>query len=158
MDRNTVLQNISNKEKIGGIIWVVISVIQLLIGITFNWVITILGIWNLIAGLTRISDSYKIEQRANNIVDVYEKSLTSLIIFIVLNILIGGIIGVIGAIYDFTVRSYVLDNRDVILGNTSSSYNSNSNKYEDLEKLMKLKESGALTEMEYEIEKKKLLR
>ena len=158
MDRNTVLQNISNKEKIGGIIWVVISVIQLLIGLSFNWVILILGIWNLIVGITRINNASKIEQRANNIVDVYEKSLTSLIIFIVLNILIGGIIGVIGAIYDLTVRSYVLDNRDVILGNTNSNYNSNSNKYEDLEKLMKLKESGALTEMEFEIEKKKLLR
>ena len=158
MDRNTILQNISNKEKIGGIIWVVVSVIQLLIGLSFNWVILILGIWNLIVGITRINDASKMEQRANNIVNVYEKSLTSLIIFIVLNILMGGIIGVIGAIYDLTVRSYVLDNRDVILGNTSSSYNSNSNKYEDLEKLMKLKESGALTEMEFEIEKKKLLR
>ena len=158
MDRNTVLQNISNKEKIGGIIWVVVSVIQLLIGLSFNWVILILVIWNLIVGITRINDASKMEQRANNIVNVYEKSLTSLIIFIVLNILMGGIIGVIGAIYDLTVRSYVLDNRDVILGNTSSSYNSNSNKYEDLEKLMKLKESGALTEMEFEIEKKKLLR
>lgn len=33
-----------------------------------------------------------------------------------------------------------------------------TNKYEDLEKLMKLKESGVLTEVEFEVEKAKLLK
>lgn len=36
--------------------------------------------------------------------------------------------------------------------------NSSSNKYEDLAKLQELKESGAITEIEFEIEKQKLLR
>ena len=34
----------------------------------------------------------------------------------------------------------------------------NGNKYEDLERLQKLKEDGAITEAEFEAEKQKLLR
>ena len=158
MDRNIILQNISNKEKIGGIIWIVIASLQLLIGLSFNWIIMLIGVWNLIAGITRITNSEKMEQRANNIVNAYEKNFTNIIIFLVLNIFLGGIIGVVGAIYDLVVRSYVLENKDILLGTTNISYNNSSNKYEDLEKLMKLKESGALTEVEFEIEKRKLLR
>ncbi len=36
--------------------------------------------------------------------------------------------------------------------------NTNSNKYEDLEKLQNLKENGVISESEFEIEKQKLLR
>ena len=38
------------------------------------------------------------------------------------------------------------------------SENNNINKYEELEKLQKLKESGAITDIEFEVEKQKLLR
>ena len=39
--------------------------------------------------------------------------------------------------------------------NTNNQYN---NKYEDLAKLQKLKEDGAITEIEFEIEKQKILK
>ena len=158
LDRNTVLQNISNKEKTGGIIWIVVASLQLLIGLTYNWVTLLIGIWNLMMGITTITNAGKMEQRANNIVEAYEKNLTNIIIFLVVNIFIGGLIGVIGAIYDLVVRNYVLNNRNVLLGNTSPSYNDTSSKYEELEKLMQLKQDGVLTEMEFEIEKQKILR
>lgn len=49
-----------------------------------------------------------------------------------------------------------LDNDKTIT--TISTTNTNaSNKYEDLEKLMKLKQDGVLTETEFEIEKHKIL-
>ena len=158
LDKNTVLQNISNKEKVGGIIWIVVASLQLLIGLAYNWITLIIGIWNLIMGITTITNAGKMEQRANNIVEEYEKNLTNIIIFLVVNIFIGGLIGVIGAIYDLVVRNYVLSNRNILLGNTSPSYNDTSSKYEELEKLMKLKQDGVLTEMEFEIEKQKILR
>ncbi len=41
---------------------------------------------------------------------------------------------------------------------TVSTNDNNMNRYENLEKLMKLKENGVLTEVEYEIEKAKLLK
>ena len=42
-------------------------------------------------------------------------------------------------------------------GETGNS-NKSTNKYEDLERLQKLKESGAITDVEFEVEKQKLLR
>lgn len=159
MNKETVLQNISNKEKIGGIIWIVVASIQLIIGLIYNWVTLIIGIWNLIIGITRLTNASRMEKRENNIVEEYEKSLVNMIIFLVLNIFIGGIIGVIGAIYDLVTRSYVINCKDIIMNNTSTSSNSkNSNKYENLEKLMKLKQDGILTDTEFEVEKQKLLK
>ena len=46
----------------------------------------------------------------------------------------------------------------VLQGENSKEQTSNSNKYEDLEKLQKLKDSGAITDIEFEVEKQKLLR
>ena len=46
----------------------------------------------------------------------------------------------------------------VLQGENTIEKTSNSSKYEDLEKLQKLKESGAITDVEFEIEKQKLLR
>ena len=51
-----------------------------------------------------------------------------------------------------------LDTDKGITVSTTNNVVSNTNKYEDLEKLMKLKESGVLTEVEFEIEKAKLLK
>lgn len=160
MNKNTVLQNIGSKEKIGGIIWIVVATIQLLIGLAYNWVTLLIGVWNLVIGITRITNAGKMEERADGIVEAYEKSLTSTIIFLVLNIFIGGLIGIAGAIYDLVVRNYVLNNQNILLGNATTSYNNNnnSNKYEDLEKLMKLKQDGVLTDAEFETEKQKILR
>ncbi len=163
MDRNTVLRNISSKEMTSGIIWIVIGAIQILIGvslISYYWVTLIVGIWNVCVGIGRTKNADKIEERGNNVVEEYKKSITSMIVFLVLNILIGGLIGVIGAIYDLVTRNYVLTNKNIILGNTSNDYSTNNgegNKYEDLERLMKLKNDGVITEVEFEIEKRKIL-
>lgn len=51
-----------------------------------------------------------------------------------------------------------LDTDKCITVSNTNNIVSNTNKYEDLEKLMKLKESGVLTEVEFEIEKAKLLK
>ncbi len=157
-DRRKVLQNIAQKEQIAGILWIVVAVIQIIVGLFIYWVTLIIGVWNIIAGITRLTASRKIEER-NNIVEEYEKSLTSTIIFIVINVLIGGVIGIVGAICDLVTRSYVLSNKDIINGVSGSSKASSSNgsKYEDLEKLQKLKENGILTEEEYAQEKMKIL-
>lgn len=161
MDKSNVLKNISKKEMTGAIIWIVLAVIQILLGIAFidyYWVTLIIGIWNLINGITRITRAGKVEESQNTIVEEYERSLTGLIIFLIVNIFIGGLIGVIGVIYDMVTRNYVLNNKDIILGRANTSYSSNDNKYEELGKLMELKKQGILTDVEFEEEKAKLLK
>ena len=51
-----------------------------------------------------------------------------------------------------------LDTNQKITVSSTNNVISNTNKYEDLEKLMKLKQDGVLTEVEFEIEKAKLLK
>lgn len=119
MDRSTVLRNISSKEMIGAVIWIVLAVLQILLGIAFidyYWVTLMVGIWNLINGIIRITRAGKVEERGDSIVEEYEKNLASLIIFLILNIFIGGLIGVVGVIYDIVTRNYVLNNKNIILG------------------------------------------
>lgn len=160
MNKSSVLKNISKKEKIGAIIWLVLATIQILLGIIFieyYWVTLIIGVWNLINGIIRITRAEKIEERKDTLVEEYEKNLVNLIIFLIVNIFVGGLIGVIGVIYDFITRNYVLSNKDIILGNVSANYSSSNNKYEDLEKLMKLKEQGILTDEEFKKEKTKIM-
>lgn len=50
----------------------------------------------------------------------------SILILLCLTIPLKRTLGVIGAIYDLVVRSYVLDNRSVLLGSVSQSYNGTS--------------------------------
>ena len=154
MDRNAVLQKISGKEKVGGIIWIVVASIQLMIGLAVNWVIMIIGIWNFIIGIMRIVNAGKMDERADTIVEQYEKDLVNIIIFLIVNIFIGGLIGVAGAIFDLVTRNYVMNNKNIIMGTASES----GDKYEKLAKLQELKNRGTISEMEFEIEKSKILR
>lgn len=154
MDRNAVLQKISSKEKVGGIIWIVVASIQLMIGLAVNWVIMIIGIWNLIFGIMRIVNAGKMDERADKIVEQYEKDLANIIIFLIVNIFIGGLIGVAGAIFDLVTRNYVMNNKDIIMGTA----NEGGDKYEKLAKLQELKNRGTISEIEFEIEKSKILR
>ena len=50
-----------------------------------------------------------------------------------------------------------IDTGDSITINNTQKQN-NSNKYDDLEKLQRLKESGAITDIEFEVEKSKILK
>lgn len=61
---------------------------------------------------------------------------------------IGLVLGIIGVIIAVCIR----------VNKTTINNNENTNKYEILEKLTKLKESGAITELEFEIEKSKILK
>lgn len=65
--------------------------------------------------------------------------------------LLGFILGIIGVVIAIVKRT---DKQE----ETNSNNISSSNKYEDLEKLQKLKESGVITEAEFKAEKAKLLK
>ncbi len=157
MNREEVLTNIKSKEKTEATIWIVIAVIQIIVGImniAFYWMALILGIYNLVNAMNEKKEAEKIEERSDNIVEEYEKDLTNLIVTMFINLFIGGVIGVIGGIYAMTIRSYVLKNKDIIMGTASEG----GDKYEKLAKLQELKNSGTISEMEFEVEKSKILR
>lgn len=61
---------------------------------------------------------------------------------------VGLVLGIIGVIIAVCIRPK----------SNANKYNNDSNKYEELEKLAKLKQGGVLTEKEFEIEKEKILK
>lgn len=110
----TYVQKLAAKEQTSGIIWISISIVQLIAGAFGLWPLLIVGVLNLIGAI----GSFTLAKGLQNpyypgLVETYEKRLTSLIIALVYNVIFGGVIGIIGNIYDLSIRNFVLENRGV---------------------------------------------
>ena len=117
-----VISQLSSYEKTSGIVWIIIAVIQLIIGIYFWWIL-IMGVWNIFAGISRINTSNSIMKTPVGVYESFNKSLASIIIFMILNICIGGIVGVVGCIFDFVARNYAVNNGDLLLSAEAKALN-----------------------------------
>lgn len=105
-----VVQTISQRIHINGIIWIVIAALQLILGICGNWTLLIVGVLNLVSSIQDINYS---KTFPSNPVGIVAKMtpLTGPIITLVYNLVIGGVIGIAGSIYYFiAVRGYVMEN------------------------------------------------
>jgi len=87
-------------------LWLVISIIQLIIGIFLYWPAAIFGVLNLICSITRFKLSSKVLKPYPLLIEEFRKWLAPLIIALILNIVCSAIIGVVGYIYDSTVRQF----------------------------------------------------
>ena len=104
-----VTKTLSEREKISAIIWLVIGILQCLTGVGI-----IAGAWNIYAAYTTYKRSSQVLTPWQGIVQFYEKWMTNIIIAIVINLIVGGVVGVAGALYDmFMIRQYVLENKAV---------------------------------------------
>ena len=101
------------REQTSGTIWLIISILQLLVGIFGAWIVLIVGVLNLVGAIGSFRRAKQVRSPYPGMVEEYEKQLTGLIIATIYNLLIGAVIGVIGNIYDFCTRNYVLKNRSV---------------------------------------------
>ena len=111
----SVVTTISQRLKTNSIIWIVIAAIQLLLGLCGAWGCLIIGALNLISAIQDIKYSKSILQQPTGIVDRV-KPLAGAVITLIYNLLIGGIVGVVGSIYYFVaVRGYVMENQEVFL-------------------------------------------
>lgn len=105
-----LIRRISDYEKVSGIIWICLGAFQLLtvVGI-------IAGVWNIYAGITRIRASKNILARLPGIPAAFE-SMAGLIIIGVINLLIGGVIGIAFVAFDFYIRDLILTNAALFNG------------------------------------------
>lgn len=102
-----VLKKLSDKIHTQSIIWIIISVFQIIsiAGI-------IVGIYNLIVSIHNIDYSKKILQYPVGIYKSFEP-ITSYIVVLLINLFFGAFIGIIGSLYDiFGVRNYVLNHKE----------------------------------------------
>lgn len=115
VSESNILTTVSQRININGIIWIVVASLQILIGLSGAFTCIIVGVLNLISVIKDIKYSKAILENPVGIVDGV-KPLTSAIITLVYNLVIGGVIGVAGSIYYLlAVRGYVLENEQAFL-------------------------------------------
>lgn len=110
-----IVSTISRRIHTNGIIWCVIGAVQILLGLSASWILLIVGALNLISAIQDINFGKSFPGNPVGIVNKV-RPLTGAIITLVYNLLIGGVIGIIGSIYYFVaVRSFVLENEQAFL-------------------------------------------
>ena len=101
------VKTLSEREKISAILWLIIGIIQV---VTFVGVIC--GAWNIYCAVCRLKQSKAVLTPYPGLVKSYDKWLTNIIISLVINLVLGGVIGVGAAIFDLLgIRGYVLENK-----------------------------------------------
>ena len=111
----SIVSIISQRINTSGMIWLVIGALQILLGIFMNFNLLIVGIFNLATSIQDIKYSKTFPLYPVGIVNRV-KPLTSSIISLIYNLIIGGVIGVAGSIYYFVaVRGYVLEHEQEFL-------------------------------------------
>jgi len=107
-----LVDTISQRIHINGIIWIVIAVLQILMGLTLQWLVLIVGILNLLSALSDLKFAKEYASKPVGLIKRV-KPLTGTIIILVYNLLVGGVIGVAGSIYYLiAVRQFVLENEN----------------------------------------------
>ena len=109
------LRRIADYERIASILWIFLGVCQVLMVITI-----IAGVWNIYAGWSRLGLPDLIRKRSRRIPAIYE-GISQLVIIGVLNLILGGMIGVLFVVFDFIIRDMVLRNRHIFTGSGASS-------------------------------------
>lgn len=118
---NAVTRKVATMVTVSAVIWLVIAIYQIFVGLlllVFGVGIAALGCgaWNIYACINNFKHANQVRNCSNSvrgraIVNSYDTGLTSTIIFLFVNLFLGGGLGVIGAIYDLILRSYVLKNK-----------------------------------------------
>ncbi len=116
VDGATLLNTLSQRLNTNGIIWLVIGALQILGGIFINWFLLIVGVLNIISSVQDMQYSKTLLENPTDIVAKFEP-ITGPIITLVYNLVIGGVIGVVGSIYYFVaIRNYVMENKQFFAG------------------------------------------
>ncbi len=101
------IKTLSKREKISAILWLVLGIVQII-----SCAGVICGAWNIYCAICRLKQSKAVLTPYPGLVKTYDSWMTTIIIGMVINLLIGGVIGVAAAIYDMlAIRGYVMENK-----------------------------------------------
>lgn len=114
VDGTSLLNTLSQRLKTNGIIWLVIGILQILGGIYINWFLLIVGVLNIVSSIQDMQYSKTLLEKPNGIVAKFEP-ITGPVITFVYNLVIGGVIGVVGSVYYFLgIRNYIMENKQFL--------------------------------------------
>ncbi len=103
--QNPTIGKISGLQKTSNILWLILAIIQIC-----SVYLIIAGIWNLIGTIACWSFPKRIQKQDPTIPKDYE-GIAELIIMAVVNLFVGGVIGVILIGFDFYIRNLVMENK-----------------------------------------------
>ncbi len=106
-----IIERIYLYEKISAILWIFIAIFQII-----SVLAIVAGIWNLIAGISRLGLLKDIKARKKDIPKEYE-GVIQLIIIGFINLFLGAGFGIVIVIFDFYIRGLVLDNQKLFTEN-----------------------------------------
>lgn len=106
------IHKIADYQKASNITWLIIAIFQIC-----SIVCIIAGIWNLIATITNWGLPQKILNKDDNIPQLYE-SITGYVIIGIVNLLIGGILGIALLGFDLYIRNLILKNKHLFVSET----------------------------------------
>jgi len=115
---SAIIRQIADYERISGIVWIILGAIQ-----TLSVVGAIAGLWNIYAGYTRFQTAPRILARDTSIPAAFE-DLSSYIVIGVINLVLGGVIGVIFVGLDLYIRDLILKNRHLFTTTSTTSVSS----------------------------------
>jgi hypothetical protein len=111
-----IVDRIARYVRVSGLLWFAFGVIQIVAGVGFAFAagltltLVICGIWNVVAATSRLNSVMLIKARDNKVPRDWE-GIAGLLVVGVVNLLIGGVIGVVFVVFDFVVRSLILRHR-----------------------------------------------
>lgn len=111
-----VVTRVRKCELISGILWLIIGITQLI----FVWTAAA-GVWNIFFSIMRLRSLKNIQAGNPELIPWYDSRKNWLIAFAIVNLVLGGVIGVFLVAFDWWVRDYVLKNKAAFEGEGSTS-------------------------------------
>jgi hypothetical protein len=153
------IRRVADYEKISGILWLTLSIVQIisLLGI-------VAGIWNLFAARSRFEMAKLIRVRDPSVPGAFG-GMSQLVIIGILNLILGGVIGILFVCLDFWIRDQVLSHQALFVGPWGNVNANHTDEYGEpspdalaqVERLAALKDRGILSHEEYLLLKRNIL-
>ena len=164
-EKQVVASRLARCTRIENICWIVLGVLQVL----SVWGI-LAGIWNIIGGIVGFETEKQILRREKK-VPKEAKKYWDIVLFGIINVFVGGVVGVAILVYWCWNRQEILKNKDIFDDKGTGSYCGGSvlptafvhsfkpegDVVQKLEKCAELYKKGILTKAEFEEQKKMLL-
>jgi GYF domain 2 len=109
---DTLIRRVADYERISGVLWILLGAIQILLIYT-----AIAGIWNIIAGFSRVNIVKRIKSRDATVPQEFDK-ISGLVIVAIINLLLGGFIGLLFVAFDFYIRDKIMSNKHLFVYKT----------------------------------------
>ena len=111
VDGAQLLNTLAQRLNTNGVIWLVIGILQILGGLFINWFLLIVGVLNIVSAIQDMNYSKTLKVNPAGIVAKFEP-IAGPVITLIYNLVIGGVIGVVGSIYYFVgIRTFVMENK-----------------------------------------------